>query len=58
MLIEKCRHGEVRLGGSSYHNIGRVEVCINGTWGTICSTSFTDNDASVVCSDLGYISYG
>ena len=58
MLIEKCQHGEVHLAGSSYHTIGRVDVCINGTWGTICSTSFTDNDASVVCSDLGYIPYG
>ena len=57
-MVIVCRHGEVRLGGSSYHTIGRVDVCINGTWGTICSTSFTDNDASVVCSDLGYIPYG
>ena len=37
---------------------GRVEVCINGTWGTICDHYWTQQEASVVCSHLGYSSYG
>ena len=37
---------------------GAVEVCINGTWGSICSNYWNNNDASVVCRQLGYSPYG
>ena len=33
-------------------------MCINGTWGIICDHYWTDNEASVVCSQLGYSPYG
>ena len=57
-FVVKCKHGDIRLAGTSYSTIGRVEVCHNGTWGTICSNSFDDKDASVVCRQLGYSPYG
>ena len=33
---------------------GRVEVCSNGIWGTICANGFTAIDAYVICKELGY----
>ena len=53
-----CSDGEVRLRGSSNPLIGRVEICMNGTWGTICGDSWKDGDARVVCRQLGHSSYG
>ena len=53
-----CQDGDIRLAGGSYNNVGRIDLCVRGTWGTICSNSFDNKDASVVCRQLGYSSYG
>ena len=51
-----CTTGIVRLAGSSYTNQGRVEICLNNAWGTVCYHYFDSDDASVVCRQLGYSS--
>ena len=55
--IAPCTNGDIRLGDDAVLR-GRVEVCINGTWSTICDHYWTQQEASVVCSHLGYSPYG
>ena len=56
--LELCQDGDVQLVDGSYNNVGRIDLCVNGIWGTICSNSFDNKDASVVCRQLGYSSFG
>lgn len=44
----------IRLAGDSSLSEGRVEVFVNGQWGTICDSGWTKQDAQVVCGQLGF----
>ena len=57
-FIVPCQNGDIRLVGSSDPLEGRVEVCANRTWGTICDDYWDNNDASVVCRQLGFSGEG
>ena len=42
------------LLSSSSSNKGRLEVYINGEWGTVCNDNWGSSDALVACRQLGY----
>ena len=48
------KHGNIRLVGGSYSWEGRVEIYLDGEWGTITGNGVGDVDAHVVCRQLGY----
>ena len=49
-----CTYGDVRLVGGRNQYEGRVEVCVNNQWGTICDNSWSTTDASTICKQLEY----
>ena len=56
--------GNLRLvngSNSRADTAGRLEILLNGQWGTICNVGFNLDDAQLACMQLGYttvVTYG
>ena len=52
-----CTQGAIRLQGGTAIS-GRVEICNNNIWGTVCDKQWNSVDARVTCVQLGLPSSG
>ena len=57
-LESNCTNGALRLRGGRNQLEGRVELCINNAWGTVCDDEFSSQDAEVVCRQIGELPPG
>ncbi len=48
-----CTQGAIRLQGGTA-TTGRVEICNNNVWGTVCDNLWDTSDAQVACRQLGF----
>ena len=71
IIMADCEDGDIRLVGGNTQYEGRVEVCINRVWGTVCSSRYNPYwwwwsysyywgtpDSNVVCRQLGHMELG
>ena len=56
--LSNCENGGVRLAGGSHDLQGRVEVCINNAWGTVCDQNWDLTEGNIVCQQLGFQPFG
>ena len=56
VVPSNCTNGMLRLAGkvSPTGDSGRLEVCHNGAWGTVCYGSVGEREARVACGQLGF----
>ena len=57
-ILIGCTEGDIRLLEGNAANEGRVEVCQSDAWGTVCDDGWDNNDARVVCRQLGFPPHG
>ena len=53
-IILACTQGDIRLVAGSASNEGRVEVCNNNQWGSVCDSGWGLEDAQVACRHAGF----
>ena len=57
-MYTECQNGAIRLQGGVNPREGRVEVCNENRWGTVCDDAWGTVDAMVACGQLGFATTG
>ena len=53
-LDRECNETDIRLVNGRMQKDGKVEICLYGTWGSVCDDNWNLRDARVVCRQMGY----
>ena len=55
MLLLDCEERDIRLTDDRFSTPleGRVQVCLNGVWGTVCDDGWQEENNDVVCRQIG-----
>ena len=54
----ECTENQVRLVDGRNEREGRVEICKEGLWGTVCDDNWNELNSLVVCRELGISATG
>ena len=58
-VSESCSDtNDIRLTQYTDDNLGRLEVCSGGIWGSVCGNGATNDIATVACRQLGHAAEG
>ena len=49
-----CTQGDIRLVAGARDSEGRVEVCNQNQWGSVCDVGWDLNDGNVACRQAGF----
>ena len=58
MFTVVCTTGDIRLRDGATNYEGRVEICYNNAWGTVCQDGWTFHESIVACRQLGLSGIG
>ena len=50
----ECNETDVRLVNGTVPTNGRVQICLDGLWGSVCDDRWDSRDAEVVCRQLQF----
>ena len=53
----RCNDGDLHLVGGSTTKEGRLQMCMNNAWGSVCDSQgiFSRDEAKVACRQLGIL---
>ena len=58
IFLTDCVEGSIHLAGGNNNTEGRIEICHNRIWGSICDHGWDTIDVEVLCYQLGFYPYG
>lgn len=58
LLYTGCNRWDIRLAEGRNPLEGRVEICLNDVWATVCNQYWDNTDARVVCRQIGFSTAG